>query len=209
MPKLKHITYGFDVEPKSTTRPMYKQVHGNAMIQVTQDNLALLYAAAPEADGAYTLQPQLKLSVFTADCLPILFYTDDPQGPIATVHCGWRGALQSISTSVEDLMSDYQGQINAILGPCLQQCCFEVKQDLISQFEQHGHNISAYLNNRNESVFFNMSSFVANEQLSFISPERIDTSDLRCTFCSRPELPSYRRNKSTDPRIRGWIVKNI
>jgi len=207
MNELKHISYGFEVEPKLTTRPLYKQVHGNAMVHVTTDNLASLYNLPPEADGAFTFQSQLKLSVFTADCLPLLFYTDEPNGPIATVHCGWRGALHSIAKSIKDIYEKYQGQINAILGPCLRPCCFEVRSDLVSQFEQYGHNIKSYLEMRNGAFFFNLSEFVIREQLSFMSPERINTNDLRCTYCSQPELPSYRRNKTTDPRIRGWIIK--
>ena len=74
MPRLKHIEYAFVTEPKGLTRPLYKQVHGNALMEVTERNLSELYQNAPEADGAFTSVSNLKLSVFTADCLPLLFF---------------------------------------------------------------------------------------------------------------------------------------
>lgn len=208
MPRIKHIDYGFTIEAKGTTRPLYQQVHGCAYVEVAEANLSHLYQNPPLADGAITYEPNLKLSVFTADCLPLLFFTDDPKGPIATVHCGWRGALQSIASSIEDLWLDYLGQINVILGPCIGPCCFEVKEDLIQQFQSLRQPIESYLIQREGKVFFNLSQFVIHEQLKFIDNNRIFTQDQRCTFCSNPSLPSYRKNKSTDPRIRGWIIKN-
>jgi YfiH family protein len=208
MAKLLNVEYDFVVEPKGLTRPFYHQVHGAALVQVTEDNFRLLYQNPPDADGAVTSVNSLKLSVFTADCLPLLFFTEDPKGPIATIHCGWKGAKQSIATHIETLWTDYLGKIHVILGPCLEPCCFEVKEDLIQAFVSEGHNIEPYLNRRDNKTFFHLSSFVINEHLSFITKDKIHTESLRCTHCSSPSLPSYRRNKGTDPRIKGWIVKN-
>lgn len=208
MLKLKNIDYGFISEPKGLTRPLYQQVHGNALIQINEKDLPHLYESPPKADGAITFDRGVKLSVFTADCIPLLFFTEKDSGPIATIHCGWRGAQQSIISSLEDLWSDYLGTIHVIIGPCLEPCCFEVKEDLISAFSEHGHDISAYLEKREGKYFFQLSRFVIEQQLKFIDPSHIHTQHLRCTFCSEPQLPSYRRNKSTDPRIKGWIRKN-
>lgn len=207
MPRLNHIEYHFIEEPKGHTRPLYQQVHGNALVEVTHTNLTALYQSPPPADGAYTIEANLRLSVFTADCLPVLFFTDDITGPIAAIHCGWRGANQAIVTHLEDLWDNYPGQIHAILGPCLESCCFEVKEDLMTAFKEKGNLIAPYLSSRDNKTFFSLSSFVIKEQLKFIKPEYIHTADLRCTFCSSPQLPSYRRNKTTDPRISGSISK--
>jgi YfiH family protein len=207
MPSIMHVEYDFTIEPKGLTRPLFHQVHGNLMVQVTDQNLSQLYQTPPDADGAITESSQLKLSVFTADCIPLLFFTEDPKGPIAVIHCGWRGALQNITSTLQDLWSEYLDGIHAIIGPCLEPCCFEVKKDLIAAFEDAGHQIHPYLISRDNKTFFHLSSFVIEEQLSFIKKKNIHTQDLRCTFCSLPQLPSYRRNKSTDPRIRGWLLK--
>ena len=45
-------------------------------------------------------------------------------------------------------------------------------------------------------------------QLASIPGARIDTSALRCTKCSQPRLPSFRRNQSTDPNLRAWIRRD-
>jgi YfiH family protein len=209
MPKLLNIEYDFVVEPKGLTRPLYQQVHGNALVEVTEDNLSYLYQNPPEADGAVTSANFLKLSVFTADCLPLLFFTEDPKGPIAAIHCGWKGAKQSIATHIETLWSDYMGKIHVILGPCIGPCCFEVKEDLVQAFLAEGHSIEPYLKRKEGKIFFHLSSFVQKEHLSFISQTHIHTQQLRCTYCSSPSLPSYRRNKGTDPRIKGWIIKSL
>lgn len=207
MPRIKHIEYGFQSEPKGLSAPLYKQVHGNQIIEVTNSNLDSLYRMPQEADGALTYLTGTTLSVFTADCLPLLFYTDDPSGPIATVHCGWRGALHNIAQAIRDYCSKHSNQMNVILGPCLGPCCFEVRQDFIDAFRGQGTDIHRYLIPREDKLFFHLSEFVIKEQLTFIEPARIKTDELRCTYCSIPKLPSFRRNKSTDPRIRGWISK--
>jgi polyphenol oxidase len=207
MTQLSHIEYGFTIEPKNITRPLYRQVHGKELIEVTEPSLPQLYETPPEADGAYTRVAGLKLSVFSADCLPILLFTEDPTGPIAAIHSGWRGTALGIAKQIETLWSDYKNQIHAILGPCLQSCCFEVKEDLIRAFLDKGSDISHYLKHRDNRIFFSMSDFVLREQLSFIPQSQIHLDNLKCTYCASPTLPSYRRNKVTDPRIRGWIVK--
>lgn len=207
MPRINHIEYGFQSEPKGLTLPLYKQVHGNRIIEVTKSNLDSLYRMPQEADGALTYLTATALSVFTADCLPLLFYTDDPTGPIATIHCGWRGALHNIAKTIPEHCSIYSNQLNVILGPCLGPCCFEVKQDFIETFHGQGIDIHRYLIPRGDKLFFHLSEFVINEQLGFIDSTRINKTELRCTYCSMPELPSFRRNKSTNPRIRGWISK--
>lgn len=208
MPSIMHVTYDFTIEPKGLTRPLFHQVHGNQMVYVTDQNLSQLYQAPPDADGAVTESSHLKLSVFTADCIPMLFFTTNPKGPIAAIHCGWRGALQNITSTLQDLWSDHDGEIHAILGPCLEPCCFEVKNDFIEAFEGASHQVRPYLTEKDNKIFFHLSRFVINEQLSFIKKENIHTQHLRCTFCSHPQLPSYRRIKGTNPRIRGWIIKS-
>lgn len=207
MASILHIEYDFVVEPKGLTRPLYRQVHGAALVEVTEENLSYLYQNPPEADGAVTSVNSLKLSVFTADCLPLLFFTEDPKGPIAAIHCGWKGAKQSIASHIENLWAEHLGRIHCILGPCLEPCCFEVKEDLIQAFLSEGQNVEPYIIRRDNKLFFHLSSFVVNEHLSFISKEKIHKEGLRCTYCSSPSLPSYRRNKGTDPRIKGWIIK--
>ena len=65
-------------------------MHGTRIVDVLQPA-----QACGEADGFYTRQPGILLSVLTADCLPVLFSRRDG-GAIAAVHAGWRGLLDGI-----------------------------------------------------------------------------------------------------------------
>ena len=136
-PVFPNIVYGFEVEAKGARKPIYRQVHGNEIVEIRDEAHRDEYIAnSPSADGAYTLKSGLELYVFTADCLPILFFSKEPTGPIATIHCGWRGAKAGIATAAADLLSPMTSELHVVLGPSIMGCCFEVRQDFVREFEE-------------------------------------------------------------------------
>lgn len=197
------MKYGFTIEAKRATLSCFDQVHGKHLIQIKNPGHAeQLRKEKPPADGAYTFHPDVELSVFTADCLPILFYTSNPDGPIGVVHSGWRGALKGIAKEMLTVFGENKPKV--IFGPCILQCCFEVKEDFVEALKKDGYEISAYVAKRDGKMFFDLPRFVHETQLHGVE---IDTAPMRCTHCSEPQLPSYRRVKGSDPRIRSWIRK--
>ena len=56
-----------------------------------------------EADGLITDEPGLCLTVFSADCVPVLLY-DPVRGCAAAVHSGWRGTAQAIAARAAEQM---------------------------------------------------------------------------------------------------------
>ncbi|HXV60042.1 MAG TPA: laccase domain-containing protein, partial [Vicinamibacteria bacterium] len=69
-----------------------RQVHGNTVRLVrTNDTI-------PEADGLLTDEPGLGLIVHSADCLPLLFWSEATNA-VAAVHAGWRGTLARVATT--------------------------------------------------------------------------------------------------------------
>ncbi len=68
------------------------QVHGGVVRTVTTADVKddLYGKVSYEADGLMTDLPGVTLLVYTADCIPILFY-DPVRRVIAAVHAGWRG----------------------------------------------------------------------------------------------------------------------
>lgn len=197
------MKYGFQVEEKREGISCYNQVHGKTLIEIKDPaHSERLKKEKPKADGAYTFHPEVELSVFTADCLPILFYSSNPKAPIGVVHSGWRGALQGIAKEMVKIFASYPGQTRAIFGPCILSCCFEVKADFVEAFSKVGTDVNAYLEKRSGKMFFDLPKFVRETQMRGIE---IDTTTLRCTHCSEPRLPSYRRDGGRNPRIRGWI----
>ena len=111
------------------------QVHGDTVRSITSADLGIgLDQEAPwQADGLVTDIPGVVLTVFTADCLPILLY--DPVRKVASaVHAGWRGtALGIVSRTVERMVDCYgcdRLDILAAIGPGISRCCFETHEDV-------------------------------------------------------------------------------
>lgn len=194
-----NIEVGFGVEPKGQTPKLMNQVHGNGLVTLNE-----LPVTPEDADGVLTDTANFPLSVFTADCIPLLFFSRQEESKIAAVHCGWRGALAKIASKTVVQLKSTTTEV--AIGPAILQCCFEVKDDLISQFESKGMKLGSYLEKRNGNIYFDLIGFTIHTQLR---DAKIHTDMVRCTKCSEPRLPSYRRDKSTDPRIRSWIVKKF
>lgn len=122
---------GADYEGLVKTR----QVHRDHVQPVTAADRGMdIVAPAPwEADGLVTDVPGLCLTVFSADCVPVLLY-DPVRRCIAAVHSGWRGtALAIAARAVEKMENDYgcdPGHILAAVGPSIGNCCFETHADV-------------------------------------------------------------------------------
>lgn len=197
-----HITLGFEVEPKGTTAPLFRQVHGNTVIPIDgETSRTAIRENPPEADGAYSLG-QIRLHTFTADCIPLLFFTEDPAGPIAAVHAGWRGVMRSIAEQTRRLLRGWE--LSVWIGPHIRQCCFEVKADFVKAFADEGKTIEPFIEDRQGRLFCDLEGFLRQDQLKGLT---LDRSQVRCTHCSTPPLPSFRRDGHTNVQIRSWIQK--
>ncbi|MDE6259339.1 MAG: peptidoglycan editing factor PgeF [Oscillospiraceae bacterium] len=114
---------------------MTNQVHGGTVRCVTTADVKTDPYDKPgyEADGLMTDLPGVALVVYSADCIPILFY-DPVRRVIAAVHAGWRGTAAGIaSTAVERMVDVYgccPGDILAAIGPGIGPDCFETHEDV-------------------------------------------------------------------------------
>lgn len=114
---------------------MTRQVHGGVVRTVTSaDWKSDPYETVDyEADGLMTATPGVTLMVFSADCIPILFY-DPVRKVIAAVHAGWRGTAAGIAANAVERMRDVYGcrpeDILAAVGPGIGPDCFETHEDV-------------------------------------------------------------------------------
>jgi YfiH family protein len=80
-----------------------------------------------------TNQSGLCLTVFTADCIPVLLY-DPTAHCIAAVHSGWRGTALAIASRAAEQMTRHYGcdpaNLLAAIGPGICQRCFETHSDV-------------------------------------------------------------------------------
>lgn len=111
------------------------QVHGDLVRAVTEGDI-MPRPGAPgvfEADGLSTDRPGLALTIFSADCTPVLLF-DPVRKAAAAVHSGWRGtAIGAAARGVECLVRRYGSRpenILAAIGPCISACCFETHGDV-------------------------------------------------------------------------------
>ena len=91
-------------------------------------------AARPVADALVTGTTNHAISILTADCVPVLLAAPSA-GLVGAAHAGWRGAVSGIVASTVAMMIDKGAtdrDIEAVIGPAIQQKNYEVGEDLRS-----------------------------------------------------------------------------
>jgi YfiH family protein len=173
---------------------LIRQVHGNTVITIhNKQEYEALIQNRPEADGIITFDVSLPLYLYTADCLPIYLSGKSNNKPFkGLLHCGWRGAKNRILKQALEKLKNIS-DLKIQFGPCILPCCFEVKEDLIKAFEAENISVQKFIEEKNDKMFLNLPLLV--ETLEGV---KADKELMRCTFCSEPRLPSYRRDKSIE-----------
>jgi polyphenol oxidase len=91
-----------------------------------------------DSDGLYTFEQDVVLFGTYADCLPIYLYEPNSQ-IVALLHAGWRGVASKIIISLAQTLR-HEGiktkDCIIVVGPHIQQCCFEVGEEVLEQFQQ-------------------------------------------------------------------------
>lgn len=111
------------------------QRHTDVVVRVgAKDRTHGLFSeVTEERDGLITNEPGVALTVFSADCTPILLH-DPVQGAVGAVHAGWRGTAAGIVLRCVEAMTRSFGtnpaDLRAAIGPCIGPCCFETDRDV-------------------------------------------------------------------------------
>ena len=89
-------------------------------------------------DGMITATPGVLLAIQTADCLPVIM-VDTRQHAVGVFHAGWRGTVQRIVEKAVGQMIRCFGSrardLKAAIGPGIHRCCYEVGEEVRTQFE--------------------------------------------------------------------------
>lgn len=149
------------------------------------------------ADAVYTDQPNQVCLVMTADCLPVLFCSQDGT-EIAAAHAGWRGLCDGV---LEATIAEFQcppQQITVWLGPAISQKTFQVGEEVIEQFCAFDSQAKeAFIPDPTTSSKFLGDLYkIARQRLEKLGIYAISGGEY-CTV-TQPELFfSYRRDKQT------------
>lgn len=199
--------WGFSIESKGEGVSLINQVHGTHIVELKQKpDHHLSEALLGNADGIMTHLENTPISVVSADCIPLLFFSEDASEPIVAIHAGWRGVKLGIIEKAVRLFKTLE-ELHVVIGPSIGSCCFKVREDFLSDWKQAGIETSPFLIQESSLVRFDLLTYVLSKTLKGIFPSHIHLESHRCTVCSVPPLPSFRRNKTANPRIRSWILK--
>ena len=108
-----------------------RQVHGTKVVR-----LETAIGEEREADAAVTRSPGVVLATLTADCLPVLFCTEDGS-EIAAAHAGWRGLSAGVLENTLAAMQAPREKILAWLGPAIGPQSYEVGEEVRDAYLAH------------------------------------------------------------------------
>lgn len=176
-----------------------RQVHTDNIRIVTGADLGVgLCDSAPyEADGLVTNVAGLCLTVFTADCVPVLLY-DPVARCVAAVHSGWRSTAMAIVPKTVDVMGKQfgcePGNIIAAIGPAIGGCCFQTQKEVPdAMLETYGPMAAPFIRPDGADHFrVDLRGIIAQSlQNAGLSGDHIDISD-HCTTCRADLFWSHR-----------------
>lgn len=154
--------------------------------------------AIADTDALYTFEPNIVLSCFTADCVPVIFY-NQVNGLIGVIHSGWQGTIKEVTpklfTHLKEVENCNPSDFHVQIGAALSQEKFEVDSDVYEKFNDLGYanDYMYYKKSTNKYHINNQLTVKKQCELAGIPSDQI-TIDPTCTFLS-PDGFSYREDK--------------
>ena len=185
---------GFSLDDLVLTR----QTHSTIVRGVDRsDCRGCFHRDYPECDALITNTPGITLTVFTADCTPILFF-DPVTGAVGAAHAGWRGTAGNIAGKTVAAMTEHFGckpeNIRCAIGPNIAQCCFETDADVPDAMA------AALADEAWESILQKGNTYYVNlKTINALALERAGVNHIEisedCTMCQPHRFWSHRVTK--------------
>jgi hypothetical protein len=209
----KKLANALNIKEETIIRPY--QTHTSIVKNVDRtfikNDISIFPKELTNVDGLLTNEYDITFSLGFADCTPIYLY-DPVKNVIGNIHSGWRGTLQRIGKiAVEKMIIDYgcnPKDIICCIGPCIQKCHFEVKQDVADLFFNEFKDIK----NIDEIISYN--GIKENEKRYLVDTTKINKYMMGqlglkenniidsgiCTACNSKYMHSYRIDKENAGR---------
>ncbi|MGY4674486.1 peptidoglycan editing factor PgeF [Ursidibacter arcticus] len=167
------------------------QTHSTKVLRIPTESNDL------NADAVYTNQPNQVCLVMTADCLPVIFCSQDGK-EIAAAHAGWRGLCDGILEATVKEFACKPSQITVWLGPAIGPTAFQVGQEVIDQFcAVDPQAKDAFIADEQTSGKFLGNLYqIATQRLNKLGITQISGGDF-CTYYDEKQFFSYRRDQQT------------
>lgn len=166
----------------STSLTTCRQIHSATVVRASHE---ASWRECDSCDALWTAEKGVTLGIKVADCLPVSLI-DVANGVIANVHSGWRGAVQGITAGALDAAPLDPSSTHAYLGPSIRACCFEVGEEVATQFDER------FLDRTRPKAHVDLVAFTI-DVLRSRGITEISDSEL-CTRCDNSVFHSYRRD---------------
>ena len=188
-----------------------KQVHGKDILHVQAELIASLSGPGYvqfQYDGMMTSEPGAFLSVYSADCLPLLFFEPERR-IVASIHSGWRGTLLNIcGRAIERMVQIFKcdpSKIRVVSGPSIHVCCFEIREDVATLFRNADPAAEEMISRSDGKMKLDLPGLNCRQLLNTgVLRNHVELNET-CTYCNLGLLPSFRREGRSDRRIVGAI----
>jgi YfiH family protein len=135
-------TFWAAAAPGAAAPVLSEQVHGAHVAVVSAADAGRGWTAReteiPQTDALVTREAGMPLGILVADCAPVAIVS--PGGALAVVHAGWRGLVDGVIEAALQQMADLGGgapaECQAVIGPCIRGCCYEVGEEVWHQFPE-------------------------------------------------------------------------
>jgi polyphenol oxidase len=110
-----------------------RQIHSDLIHSVSKPPREQLVG-----DGLITATPGILLAIQTADCLPVVL-VDIKSHAVGVFHAGWRGTVKRIVEKgvgeMRACLDSKPRDIKAAIGPGIHGCCYQVGEEVRTNFE--------------------------------------------------------------------------
>ena len=183
------------VQAKLPSAPFWlKQVHGIEVVELKRmDQLNDL----PTADAAFTREPNLVISIQTADCLPVLL-TDRHGTVVGGAHAGWRSLAAGVIERTVEAMQVPGSDLLVWLGPAAGSQHYEIGVDVFDAFvSQDWKAASAFKCSRDDHWYVDLYALARLRLATLgVRADQIHGGDL-CTIADANRFYSHRRDQRT------------
>ena len=143
---------------------LLNQIHSNKLFQINK-----LPKKKLKGDGIITSKKKIALGILTADCAPVFIY-DPVNELIGSMHVGWKGAYKKIVVKMLNIFLKKGTRIKnliAVIGPCIAQNSYEVKNDFRQKFLNQNKENSKYFKFKAKKIYFSLGDFIKSQMINF------------------------------------------
>ena len=156
-------------------------------------------------DALYTKETDLVLSVFHADCTPILIHCPKTK-IVAAIHAGWPGTIKEIVSKCLDTLIEKEkievSTLRVFIGPCLCQDHLEIDRPVLDKMKTMTFDVSPFLRYRDpDHAYFDMVGCNVHQLVSRGVPMENIEIHPECTYEDPLRFYSYRKEKVTGRHV--------